>query len=124
MPPCLRACGRPMGGIHAMTTPPTPAGWYPDPEQAGHLRYWDGAAWTEHRSPIEEPAAPQAQEPPAEPPAGPQAPEAPAEPSFAAASGAHRAPESDPDPSQSTDPDAPSLTEQPTTKVPLREWSF
>lgn len=28
-----------------------PAGWYPDPDSASQLRYWDGAAWTEHRSP-------------------------------------------------------------------------
>ena len=28
------------------------AGWYADPEAAGHLRYWDGAAWTDRRAPL------------------------------------------------------------------------
>lgn len=29
--------------------PATPAGWYPNPQGAGH-RYWDGYHWTEHYS--------------------------------------------------------------------------
>ena len=28
-----------------------PAGWFPDPEDLGLLRYWDGAQWSEHRAP-------------------------------------------------------------------------
>ncbi len=28
-----------------------PANWYDDPENASQLRYWDGTAWTDHRSP-------------------------------------------------------------------------
>lgn len=52
-----------------MTTPSTPAGWYPDPDGSGGQRYWDGSAWTEHKveapSPAE--AAPADPEPAAEP---------------------------------------------------------
>jgi hypothetical protein len=33
-----------------MSTELPPAAWYPDPGDAGYLRYWDGGAWTEHRS--------------------------------------------------------------------------
>jgi hypothetical protein len=36
--------------------PTTPAGWYADPERAGHQRYWDGQRWTDYRH---DPAAPQ-----------------------------------------------------------------
>lgn len=28
-----------------------PAGWYPDPQVPGQLRYWDGTAWTAHTQP-------------------------------------------------------------------------
>lgn len=38
---------------------PPPAGWYPDPEQAGQQRYWDGQQWTEHRAPVAAQGAPQ-----------------------------------------------------------------
>lgn len=27
-----------------------PPGWYPDPQQAGRRRWWDGRQWTEHTS--------------------------------------------------------------------------
>jgi hypothetical protein len=33
------------------------AGWYADPENAAHLRYWDGSAWTEHRAPAQQAGA-------------------------------------------------------------------
>ncbi|MGV4986373.1 phospholipid scramblase-related protein [Streptomyces sp. NRAIS4] len=35
----------------------TPAGWYPDPHGAPQtLRYWDGAQWTQHTNPAQQPA--------------------------------------------------------------------
>jgi hypothetical protein len=34
---------------------PTPAGWYHDPAGSGHLRWWDGSAWTAHLVPQPEP---------------------------------------------------------------------
>lgn len=50
----------------SMTPPP---GWYPDPTAPPSERWWDGAAWTEHRrQPQNTPAAPQAFGPPVEPP--------------------------------------------------------
>ena len=33
-----------------MTQTPA-AGWFVDPQDASQFRYWDGTAWTEHRSP-------------------------------------------------------------------------
>jgi len=33
----------------------TAPGWYADNERADRLRYWDGAAWTEHTAPVATP---------------------------------------------------------------------
>lgn len=35
------------------------AGWYPDPERPGGLRWWDGSGWTDHRE-LADPAPAQA----------------------------------------------------------------
>jgi len=43
--------------------PETPAGWYPDSQDPRYLRYWDGVAWTEQRTPL-----PQGPPPPPPPP--------------------------------------------------------
>lgn len=32
-----------------------PAGWYPDVEQPGRERWWNGALWTDHRRPAVDP---------------------------------------------------------------------
>jgi hypothetical protein len=82
----------------AVTTPPTPAGWYPDPDGSGGQRYWDGSEWTEHRSPATpEPAEPQAaaeppgsEQPTADVQLGPTGPHV----------GAHRALDSTPEPAE------------------------
>jgi len=66
-----------------MTTPPTPAGWYPDPEGYGGQRYWDGSSWTGHRSA----STPE-----------PSEPTAATEPPDSEHVGAHRAPEPQPEP--------------------------
>lgn len=35
----------------AAEQPAATAGWYPDPDQVGTVRYWDGDGWTEQRAP-------------------------------------------------------------------------
>jgi hypothetical protein len=59
-----------------MSDAQVPAGWFPDPEDPANLRYWDGAAWTDHRHPADPAGAPVA-------PAVVAAPTAAATPQFA-----------------------------------------
>ncbi|MDT5185093.1 MAG: hypothetical protein QOI29_3251 [Mycobacterium sp.] len=85
-----------------MTTPPAPAGWYHDPDGSGGQRYWDGSAWTGHRSPAtHEPSVPTA-------PAAPSGSEQPTAvvPTRPAGEhvGAHRRPEPEPEPEPTPEP--------------------
>jgi uncharacterized protein YxjI len=49
--------------LSAVTQPPPPPGWYPDPAGRGGSRWWNGQGWTEHLQPAAAPPAP----PPAAP---------------------------------------------------------
>jgi Protein of unknown function (DUF2510) len=54
-----------------MTSPRAPAGWYPDPSDAGVVRYWDGTAWTDLAAAPTQPLPAESStssEPPPEPP--------------------------------------------------------
>lgn len=44
-----------------------PQGWYPDPQGADGVRWWDGTRWTEHFTPRTSPQAPPAATPPVVP---------------------------------------------------------
>ena len=46
-----------------------PAGWYPDPEQVGQLRFWDGHSWTDQRQATTTPPSPGVGVPPSPYPA-------------------------------------------------------
>ncbi len=54
----LKPGGR--GHVTTPTGPGSPAGWYPDSEQPGMQRYWDGSAWTDHRAPAQATGSPPA----------------------------------------------------------------
>jgi hypothetical protein len=55
--------------MSAQGTPSAPAGWYADPQNPAHGRYWDGSAWTELRHAPGQPfpAAPPLTAPPGTP---------------------------------------------------------
>jgi hypothetical protein len=44
-----------------------PAGWFPDPEDSGGQRFWNGDEWTEHRAPATAPRVEAAPAPPQKP---------------------------------------------------------
>lgn len=105
-----------------MTTPPTPAGWYPDPDGSGGQRYWDGSAWTEPHSPGTHAAPEPSEQPTAVVQTGPAD----------GSGGAHRAPEPDEQPEPEPQPEpappsdqttAPVLTERPTHAEPSATYA-
>jgi uncharacterized protein YxjI len=53
--------------LTAVTQPPPPPGWYPDPAGSAGTRWWDGQGWTEH---VQQPPTPAPVQAPAPPPAG------------------------------------------------------
>jgi hypothetical protein len=65
------------------------AGWYADPTRAGRLRYWDGAAWSEH---VSEGGGTRVEVIAGDPPAPPAAPPGPAVPAGTAAAAARGGP--------------------------------
>ena len=79
-----------------MTTPTTPAGWYPDPDGSGGQRYWDGFVWTEHRSPAV--AAPESAGESSMSEQPTSVVSLPDQPTSVVPSGAHRVPDQEPEP--------------------------
>jgi uncharacterized protein YxjI len=50
--------------LTAVTQPPPPAGWYPDPAGRAGTRWWDGQGWTDHVQQAAPPPPPPAPGPP------------------------------------------------------------
>jgi uncharacterized protein YxjI len=50
--------------LTAVTQPPPPPGWYPDPAGSGGTRWWNGQGWTDHVQPATPPPPPVAAAPP------------------------------------------------------------
>jgi uncharacterized protein YxjI len=44
--------------LAAVTQPPPPPGWYPDPAGRGGSRWWDGQGWSDHVQPAAAPPPP------------------------------------------------------------------
>jgi len=88
-----------------MTTPSTPAGWYPDPDGSGGQRYWDGSIWTEHRSPAVGAPEPAGEHSASE--AATSVVSLPDQPTTIVPTGAHRAPDPEPEPEPVIPPTAP-----------------
>jgi hypothetical protein len=86
-----------------MTTPSTPAGWYPDPDGSGGQRYWDGFIWTEHRSPAVGAPEPAGEHSGSE--AATSVVSLPDQPTTVVPTGAHRAPDPEPEPQPEPEPE-------------------